>query len=760
MSKDSSDVYEPRLTLRVHVGMALSWFTITENLVRLLILLLFTENVSVTMGFSPAVPSCMNSSCQLSSHGPAHCYCDPSCTVYGDCCHDANVSEKSLPSSRFSCEVESEKYWMITSCSPSWIAEQVADGVANVQDIVSSCEDPSVRATYRFLPPVTDKETELVYRNEFCAHCNGLHPSDVIGWRIQLTCTNSTQLTSQTSLLFSQLTTLCEVEHHLPPKSSIPPRSCKNISGLVYSCPEGGPVNLMKNCTSGGINLLQSENFMYANEYCAACWNESANLIHCVDDLILPPVINESIRNISILFDIYGSRRTATSNSTTYHIVEEKCPSGSIYDVFKGSCRILLLAMANCTNSTAVTLEGGSYTLLNSDRVFWKSYNLSVPIESVDTNGRPLVCIPSVESTTCVPIFLERNEYVRQLEDNSRTLIWKSNNASYIIEGYDEGGRPLICTNSTQTRTPRKPFFTLPVGADILMYVGLAIDIVSGLLFLLTFFLFKELRTFFSKLMANFVLAILLGDVMYLAEGPLFTYSELCIAFSIVLHYAFLCRFSWMSAMGSELVRSFYNVKRMKKDTVNKWILLSVYMSVAWLSPLVVVIPTIIVNFTVENSVGYGVGSRCWLTQPVGMAVAFGVPVFFSIVYNTIAFVVVMVIVVQMRRDSKTKSEDNVGLRKQSPQKDVRFAIALFTLTGLSWLFAFLVMFSPALSWAWYLFIIFNTTQALAVLIAFIFTGKVLHLYSSLLCCLCRRRHTMSSARTTRKPQIAETKLM
>ena len=736
------------------MGMVLSsWLMIATNLV-ISNLLLFPENIFVTMGFNPTGPSCMNSSCQLSFDGPAHCYCDLSCTTYGDCCHDANVSKKSPPNSRFSCQKESIGYWMITSCSPSWIAEQVADGVANGEDIVSSCEDPSVRATYRFLPPVTDEETGLVYRNEFCARCNGLQPSDLTGWRIQLTCTSSTELNSQTSLLFSQLIKLCEVEHYLPPKSVSSPRPCKSLSGgLIYSCPEGGPADPTTNCTSRGINLVQFGNSVYANEYCAACWNVNSTLINCVNELILPPVIMEGIRNITILLDINGTQRTATSTSTTYHIVDEACPSGSVYDKFQGSCR--MASSANCTNLTAVTLEGGSYTLLDSDNVFWKSYNLSVPIESVDTNGRPLVCIPSVESTICVPIFLESNDYIKQ----DKTLMWKSNNSSYIIEGYDEGGRPLICTNSTEiiNQMPRKPFFTLPVGADILTYIGFAIDFVSGVLFLLTFFLFKELRTFFSKLMAHFVLAILLGDVMYLAVGPLFTYfqkSELCIAFGIFVHYAFLCRFSWMSVMGSELVRNFYNVRRVKKDTANKWKLLSVYMLVAWLSPLVVVIPTIIVNFTVENSVNYGVGV-CLINHPVGMAVSFGVPVLFSIAYNTIAFIIVIVIVVQMRKGSK--SEDLGGPRKQSPQKDVRFAFALFTLTGLSWLFIFFAMFSPALSWAWYLFVIFNTTQALAVSIAFIFTGKVLRLYGSLLCCLCRRRHTMSSASTTRKPQIAET---
>ena len=646
---------------------------------------------------------------------------------------------------------------MIAACSPSWIAEQVADGAANVEDIVSSCEDPSVRATYRFLPPVTDEETGLVYRNEFCARCDGLQPSELTGWRIQLTCTNSTELTSQTSLLFSQLIKLCEVEHFLPPKSTLPPRPCNSLPrGLVYTCPEYVPVDSTKNCTLGGLNLMQSGQCVYANEFCAACWNVSTNLIDCVNNQPFPPDIPENTKNVTIVFDIYGTERTATSSAKAYKVVEETCPSGSVYDVFIASCRIL--SLANCTNSTAVTLEGGSYSLLSSDSVFWKSYNLSVSIESVDTNGRPLVCIPSVESTACVPLILENSEYYTNKDNSSyNTLLWKSNNASYIIQGYDIQGKPLICTDSTQMREqmPREPSF---ISYDnILAYIGFSIDLVSCLLFLLTFILFKELRTFFSKLMVNFVLGILLGDISYLIGGPLFKFPTwLCIIFSILKHYLFLCRFSWMTMIGSELVRSIYNVRKMYENTTNKWKLLSVYMLVAWLSPLVVVIPTVIVNFTVDNSVDYGNGI-CWINGIHGLIAAFLVPVLFSIVYNTIAFVVVMVLVVQMRRGSKslrTKSEDSRGHRRLSLWKHLRFAFALFTLTGLSWLFVVIALASPEQLWALYLATIFNTTQAVTVSITFICTWKVLLLYRSLLCCCCRGRRKKSSMCTTRKEQI------
>ena len=137
---------------------------------------------------------CEDSSCLHPppfSNDPPFCYCDPSCLLYGDCCHDASVPTRDAPPDpRFSCIRFDNFYWMIASCSRSWITEQLADGVANVNEIVSLCEDPTAtRASYKIVPPpVTDRSTGLVYRNEFCARCNGLQQSNQISWSIQLDC--------------------------------------------------------------------------------------------------------------------------------------------------------------------------------------------------------------------------------------------------------------------------------------------------------------------------------------------------------------------------------------------------------------------------------------------------------------------------------------------------------------------------------------------------------------------------------------------
>ena len=387
---------------------------------------------------------------------------------------------------KFSCVVPagsgSNEYWTITTCSRSWIAEQLADGVINVNDVVSSCEDPSVLNSFKFLPPMTDNRTGFVYRNEFCAKCNGLQSSHVVRWRTQLSCQNQRLLglTSTTDLHLGELFDFCSIGSYLPPTYSCvchPPPP-----GLVVSCPEGVSMDLMLKCTQGGINLIEVRQSVYANEHCASCW--SVTTITSDFCVLLPlvtyttpppkPTTPRGVGNIAILLDISGTGVRATSSSVTFNIVEEVCPSGSVYDVFRGSCR--MLPSANCTNSTAITLEGGAYSLRGTDSVLWISYNLNVSIENVDNNGRPLVWIPSVENSTCVPIILENGEYMlHNTTSRLRTLnlVWALDNGIYQIEGYNANGNPLICTSLPQNYTVNSTIgdiFGYPI--DIFLHIS------------------------------------------------------------------------------------------------------------------------------------------------------------------------------------------------------------------------------------------------------------------------------------------------
>ena len=152
---------------------------------------------------------------------------------------------------------------------------------------------------------------------------------------------------------------------------------------------------------------------------------------------------------------------------------------------------------------------------------------------------------------TVFPSFLRvMSTFNKENGSSTFNLVWLSNNETYSIEGTNKNGRPLICTTLTQNFTRNSTqvltVFSYPIAFGILSYIGISIDFVSCLLFLLTFFLFKDLQTFFSKLMVNLVLSILLGDILFLVGAPLFQYvgvEILCSIFAVAIHYVYLCRF-------------------------------------------------------------------------------------------------------------------------------------------------------------------------------------------------------------------------
>ena len=75
-----------------------------------------------------------------------------------------------------------------------------------------------------------------------------------------------------------------------------------------------------------------------------------------------------------------------------------------------------------------------------------------------------------------------------------------------------------------------------------------------------------------------------------------------------------------------------------------------------------------------------------------------------------------------------------------------RVNVAVFSVTGLTWVFGFVALFAGT-NWAWYPFIIFNSTQGFMIFITFILTKRVLKLYWKFL--LCRNDTVSKSTKRT-----------
>ena len=118
----------------------------------------------------------------------------------------------------------------------------------------------------------------------------------------------------------------------------------------------------------------------------------------------------------------------------------------------------------------------------------------------------------------------------------------------------------------------------------------------------------------------------------------------------MILHFFFLAQFSWMSVMSFEMTQTFNQALKLKtqKLKIFKRNLFIIYFLIGWGLPLLVTVISIIVNFTTNGLVLYGVLSdgtqgSCWINHLESAVVAFVVPVCLSLIFNFTTFIVVSV---------------------------------------------------------------------------------------------------------------------
>ena len=143
-----------------------------------------------------------------------------------------------------------------------------------------------------------------------------------------------------------------------------------------------------------------------------------------------------------------------------------------------------------------------------------------------------------------------------------RTLLFCNN--TFEILGHN-GSSPIICSNFTQNGTVPQYVrvfnsFYPPI-LSVLTYVCCSLSIVGCAAVLLTYSLFRELRTLPGQILMNLASTILATCLFLLVGIPkavLAEEDELCEATAMLLHLVMLSQFSWMSIMSFELLRTFY----------------------------------------------------------------------------------------------------------------------------------------------------------------------------------------------------------
>ena len=336
---------------------------------------------------------------------------------------------------------------------------------------------------------------------------------------------------------------------------------------------------------------------------------------------------------------------------------------------------------------------------------------------------------PNNDSFNCTLtlIALNSSEYVRV---DNHTILYQDRPFNVVTR--DHLDRPVICINLTNngTRLVNATTVVTPLAFVVLTYIGSSLSILGSIAILLTYSIFRELRSLPSKILINLATAFLVSDLLILLSSASPFTLEGTATMAILLHFFMLSRFSWMSLMAFESCRVFGLAVKLQSDISNKskTILLMVYQVIGWGLPFTITLITIIINYATDGLVLYGETSNGtvgppWINHPPSAAVAFLAPIVLALLFNAAAFIASSVLLCKA-----AFSEQRSGSKNGANLRYFRVIVALFSVMGLTWLFGFLALIGQ-MNWAWYPFIILNSSQALWIAATFLLTKKIIKLY-------------------------------
>ena len=624
----------------------------------------------------------------------------------------ASIALYSLASQTTCPEVEDAFFWMVSECALDWNDDKLK--------IASNCTNGLIS-----LPPVTGTQTGLVYLNVFCAICNGVENS--IPWSYELNCRQELVTVSTHSgfeitaeVLIGYCTPCSFVQPNLtsatgqlrPTAVSCTPQhvTCLEREALVNktSIPitEEEYKALLQCCTDGPhIPVTFDDTQIFRNQHCAMC--NGINDLKCYFHV---PILTEPGPSFSAILDVYGESRLhsmAVSGTVT-----TTCSLDEVFDPILSECRRTVCPEGYIQDRGMCSLQ------VNKTKIM---HVLSLVN---DTDHNQTGCIGGL-------IALNESEY-KDLQNG--TVLYDGE--VYEVEFMDQFERPVICSNYTQNGTlitEAQDQIAYPDGFVILTYIGCSLSALGGLLILITYALFKQLQTLPSAILMNLAASIIMSNILVLSEGIESESVRLCTSIAVTKHLFFLAQFTWMTIMVFEATHTFYLGMRLSpmpsKASIRKLFIL--YFLIGWGIPLIIVATTLAVNFTSESLVLYGTsedGTRgiCWINHPKSIILAVVTPLAVFLLLNIILFTILTILLFKARRNEAKLIKNEKG----TPY--LRLYVAIASTTGLMWVFGFVAILARA-SWAWYVFILLNSTQGFVIFVAFLVNRRVGRLYLSLL---------------------------
>ena len=178
----------------------------------------------------------------------------------------------------------------------------------------------------------------------------------------------------------------------------------------------------------------------------------------------------------------------------------------------------------------------------------------------------------------------------------------------------------------------------------VLTLIGTIVSLIALLLCLVTYVVFPALRNLPGKSVMSLIVALFTAQLLFLFVGNATENQTFCTAVAVILHYVWLASFSWTSTIAFYLSRTLGTQARPRatehRDCDKKFLQFSLY---GWGAPLIILIACVIVEFCSHIPIVYGTEKSCWIGDHIALMTAFFLPIAIALIVNGILYARILI---------------------------------------------------------------------------------------------------------------------
>ena len=366
-----------------------------------------------------------------------------------------------------------------------------------------------------------------------------------------------------------------------------------------------------------------------------------------------------------------------------------------------GSRNLLKEHKISVLQTKLFTLTGNLSDVMHENDLKVVSYSLMLGMERITVTGNP------GKMEDCTGIALPWDDFQQQ---NNNNFLLQCLSDIYESD-FEFEPRTIVCVENMENIVNVRL-------ADDLGYLSITVSIPSLLCLIIRLCLQKchaSFQTKSGKLQFHLALSLAFGSAFLLTSPVAKNVPHLCSVLGGLKYLFFLSSFVWMTCISISLWCTF---RPSNLTTVDRNSLTNRQTILTWLFPfitsaLIYMLDYLGVEYIISPRFG---GSACWFTNWWALLFYFIIPVSVFVGVNTILF-----ILVGMSLRSTFNATNT--LNTPTARNNCSVYMKLFLLMGVAWSSLFFALIIDH-KWMWYIFVILNSSQGVYLFVAFVPCGK------------------------------------